>query len=116
MGLKGTVSPRQWEVQYRQGVSGSERGSESKERNGPNSLIHVVYLGEEGKSGLCIRQQQLDPSPQQLRYKAGHKVLTYVEYRAVSGVFQNIDPPPPLHHRVCPPPAPKAGRYTLAGR
>ncbi len=24
-----------------------------------------------------------------------HKVLTYVEYRAVSGVFQNIDPPPP---------------------
>jgi hypothetical protein len=23
------------------------------------------------------------------------KVLTYVEYRAVSGVFQNIDPPPP---------------------
>jgi hypothetical protein len=25
-----------------------------------------------------------------------HKVLTYVEYRAVSGVFQNIDPHPPL--------------------
>ncbi len=24
-----------------------------------------------------------------------HKVLTYLEYRAVSGVFQNIDPPPP---------------------
>jgi hypothetical protein len=23
-----------------------------------------------------------------------HKVLTYVDYRAVSGVFQNIDPPP----------------------
>jgi hypothetical protein len=23
-----------------------------------------------------------------------HKVLTNVEYRAVSGVFQNIDPPP----------------------
>ncbi len=30
----------------------------------------------------------------------------------MSGVFQNIDPPPPLHPasvRVCPPPAPKAG-------
>ncbi len=27
--------------------------------------------------------------------EAGHKVLTYVEYRAVSGVFQNIDPPSP---------------------
>ncbi len=25
------------------------------------------------------------------------KVLTYVEYRAVSGVFQNIDPPTPFH-------------------
>jgi hypothetical protein len=40
-----------------------------------------------------------------------HKVLTYVDYRTVSGVFQNIDPPPtPLStQRVCPPPAPKAG-------
>jgi hypothetical protein len=27
---------------------------------------------------------------------AAHKVLTYVEYRTVSGVFQNIDSPPPL--------------------
>jgi hypothetical protein len=37
------------------------------------------------------------------------KVLTYVEYRAVPGVFQNIDPPTPLSiQRVCPPPAPKA--------
>ncbi len=26
-----------------------------------------------------------------------HKVFTYVECRAVSGVFQNIDLPPPLH-------------------
>ncbi len=26
-----------------------------------------------------------------------HKVVTYVEYRAVSGVFHNIDPPPSLH-------------------
>ncbi len=25
-----------------------------------------------------------------------HKVLTYVEYRAVSEAFQNIDPPPPI--------------------
>ncbi len=41
-----------------------------------------------------------------------YKVLTYVEYRAVPGVFQNnIDPPPtPLStQRVCPPPASKAG-------
>jgi len=40
-----------------------------------------------------------------------HKVLTYVEYRAVSSVFQNIDPPSPSPvstQRVCPPTAPKA--------
>ncbi len=36
-----------------------------------------------------------------------HKVLTYVEYRAVSCVFQNIDPPPP---------SPQRRGYTLAGR
>jgi len=33
-------------------------------------------------------------------------MVTYVEYRAVSGVFQNIDPHP---SRVWPPPAPEAG-------
>jgi hypothetical protein len=42
-----------------------------------------------------------------------NKVLTYVEYRAVSGVFQNIDPPTPLStQQVCPFPAPKAGGGT----
>jgi hypothetical protein len=41
------------------------------------------------------------------------KVLTYIEYRAVSGVFRTIDPPPPLHPAsVCTPSAPKAGGYT----
>jgi hypothetical protein len=45
------------------------------------------------------------------KVSSAHKVLTYVEYRAVSDVFQNIDPPPPLStQRVCPPSAPKAGR------
>jgi hypothetical protein len=28
------------------------------------------------------------------RYRMIHKVITYVEYRAVSGIFHNIDPPP----------------------
>jgi hypothetical protein len=37
-----------------------------------------------------------------------HKVLTYIEYRAVSGVFRTIDPHPLSTQRVCPPPAPKA--------
>ncbi len=38
-----------------------------------------------------------------------HKVLTYVEYRAVSGVFQNIDPPPPLHPASVSSPRTKGG-------
>jgi hypothetical protein len=51
-----------------------------------------------------------------------HKVLTYVEYRAVSGVFQNIDPPPPLHPASVSSPRTKGGGgggggwYTLVGR
>jgi hypothetical protein len=36
-------------------------------------------------------------SASQFLHGQSHKVLIYVEYRAVSGVFQNIDPPPPLH-------------------
>ena len=38
-----------------------------------------------------------------------HKVLTYVEYRAVSGVFQNIDPPPPFHPASVSSPRTKGG-------
>jgi hypothetical protein len=38
----------------------------------------------------------------QLGNRVAHKVLTYVEYRAVSGVFQNIDPPTPLSHSPVP--------------
>jgi hypothetical protein len=48
-----------------------------------------------------------------------HKVLTYVEYRAVSGVFQTIDPPPPRHSASVSYPRTKGGGggwYTLAGR
>ncbi len=46
----------------------------------------------------------------------GHRVLTYVEYRTVSGVFQNNDPHPPFYPASVYSPAPKAGGYTLAGR
>ncbi len=37
-----------------------------------------------------------------------HKELTYIEYRAVSGVFGTIDPPPPLHPSSVSSPPPKA--------
>ncbi len=45
-----------------------------------------------------------------------HKVLTYIEYRAVSGVFRTIDPPPPLHPASVSSPRTKGGGYTLARR
>jgi hypothetical protein len=48
-----------------------------------------------------------------------HKVLTYVEYRAVPGVVQNIDPPPPSPPSECVPSSPRSkaeGTQTLAGR
>jgi hypothetical protein len=38
-----------------------------------------------------------------------HKVLTYIEYRAVSGVFRTIDPPPPLHPASVSSPRTKGG-------
>jgi hypothetical protein len=45
-----------------------------------------------------------------------HKVLTYIEYRAVSGVFRTIDPPYPLHPASVSSPRTRGGGYTLAGR
>jgi hypothetical protein len=52
--------------------------------------------------------------------RAYHNVLTYVVYRAVSGVFQNIDPLPhsPPSECVLPPQqrGGGGGGYTLAGR
>ncbi len=44
-----------------------------------------------------------------------HEVLTYVEYRAVSGVFQNTDPTPPLHPASVSSPAPKTGGGEVLG-
>jgi hypothetical protein len=45
-----------------------------------------------------------------------NKLLTYIEYRAVSGVFLTIDPPPPLDPSEWSSPCTEGGRYTLAGR
>ncbi len=43
-----------------------------------------------------------------------HKVLSYVEYRAVSGVFENIDPPPPSPPSECVlPPHQRRGEHYL---
>ncbi len=40
---------------------------------------------------------------------AVHKLLTYIEYRAVCGVFRTIDPPPPLHPARVSSPRTKSG-------
>ncbi len=45
-----------------------------------------------------------------------NKLLTYIEYRAVSGVFLTIDPPPPLDPSKWSSPRTEGGGYTLAGR
>ncbi len=45
-----------------------------------------------------------------------HKVLIYVEYRAGSDVFQNIDPHPPLLLASVSSPRTIGGGYILAGR
>ncbi len=49
------------------------------------------------------------------RLRTVHKVLTYVEYRAVPGVFQNIDTPPSLHPASVSSPRTKGGGYTGEG-
>jgi hypothetical protein len=41
-----------------------------------------------------------------------HKVLIYIEYRAVFGVFRTIDPPPPFHPASVSSPRTKGGEGT----
>ncbi len=50
--------------------------------------------------------------------RTAHRVLTYIEYRAVSGWrLPNYWTPHPLStQRVCPPPAPKAGGEGVGGQ
>ncbi len=46
-----------------------------------------------------------------------HKVLTYIEYRAVSGVFRTFDPPPPSPPSECvlPPLQRRGGLHSPGG-
>ncbi len=54
------------------------------------------------------------PFPVSFRYGPLHKVLTYKEYRAVSGIFRNRNywPPPRSTQRVCPLPHQRRGVHT----
>ncbi len=68
----------------------------------------------------CYPDKICTQIPLYRRMDAGiHKVLTYIKYRTVSGVFRELLTPHPLFTlRVCPPPRTKGGGggYALAGR
>ncbi len=65
-------------------------------------FVHVTCL-----SLHSTRNGELVQYDMQYWILSAHKVLTYKELRAVSGVFRAIDPHPLSIQRVCPPPAPK---------
>ncbi len=76
--------------------------------------FHQSGLQEVSTEGRNVPRPHVNHLPHEI---ISHKVLTYVEYRAVSDVFQNIYPPTPLSsQRVCPPPAPNAeGTHSPGG-
>jgi hypothetical protein len=90
--------------------------------------VHIaVLLGYGGVGGYCgggggghspvgqtVLQAPICTGEKRVWYS--HKVLTTVEYRAVSGVFQNIDPPPSSPPSECVHPPHQRRGYTLAGR
>ncbi len=73
-----------------------------------------------------LKHENFSPDCHIFSYNGGHpgydvilywktwtlKVLTYIEYRAVSGVFRTIDPPPPLHPASVSSPRTKGGGRT----
>jgi hypothetical protein len=73
--------------------------------------VHVQHARQivQQESG-CHAVKSITLSDKRKGYR--HKVLTYVEYRAVSGVFQNINPPPPLHPPSVSSPRTKGRGYT----
>jgi hypothetical protein len=74
-----------------------------KIRNGPidwGKLIHEKTLSRKSRDTVPLN----------------HKVLTYIEYIAVSGVFRTIDPPPPLPLASASSPRTKGLVYTLHTR
>jgi hypothetical protein len=75
---------------------------------GPPGLTAAVSGGRES-AGDCGRDSGLRGKRSTFINWFNHKVLTYIEYRAVSGVFRTIDPPPPLHPASVSSPPTKGG-------
>jgi hypothetical protein len=64
----------------------------------------------------CRQALPLSPEPAIKVQHLVHKVLTYVEYTAVSGDFQNIDPhPSPPSERVLPQHQRQGGTHSPGG-
>jgi hypothetical protein len=77
-----------------------------------HSAVNFEKLLKTTSNGSPFSLVRAPPLPQ-FHIQSIHKVSTYVEYRAVSGVFQTIEPRPPSPpNESVLPPAPKA-RYTL---
>ncbi len=67
------------------------------------------YSTNHQKKSITNSMRRPENNPLQREDKGpGHKVLTYIEYRAVSGVFRTIGPPPNLLLASVSSPAPKA--------
>ncbi len=109
-----------YERQVRQNVGGVGAGYHwlctAMRTWSPNKLwwSNCVY-------SIAVLHQWLDVNHQKQSERLnldrpGHKVLTYIWYRAVSGVFRTIDLPPPLHSASVSSPRTKGGGYTIAGR
>ncbi len=85
-------------------------------------LYHIMHLEKEH---LCNQYNCYFPLPMPLYrnyfcqcnvvYTVLNKVLTYIEYRAVSGVFRTIDPSPPSECVLLPPHQRPGGAHSPGG-
>ncbi len=69
--------------------------------------VHTYITSVQTERAWGVNDPYTAPGPDMIHVT--HKVLTYVESRAVSVVFQNIDPPPPLHPASVSSPRTKGG-------
>jgi hypothetical protein len=83
-------------------ISGCFQPGQAKVVMGPTPLgrtsSFMIEIREKGEGRYARQHVAISRQSCWGLKGAGHKVFTYVEYRAVSGVFQNIGPPPPLSH------------------
>jgi hypothetical protein len=67
----------------------------------PRDKINLLVCSLESYIDLPFAVDNIELDTESGKYTRMQKVLTYVEYRAVSGVFQKYDPPPPSPSSEC---------------